>query len=789
MEKNIVASFDVQKELLKKIDKFDKVTFFSPSEFCDIVLGSWDEGTYLNQLLENNYLINQQITFYENFKKLALTDLNQDLLNKYENSSICLDLLKKNYTSGNVKFLYNKTIEIYDYPALNDRLYKALDVIHDRATIHLIRPNACSTNNISLLPFFIDEDEVKYVVQRIAEAIDGGCELQDIAVMYNGDQYEAYLKNYLNFYNIPFTSDKSSSLWEFQVGKRVYHTLIDNFNNYSNWFDNINSINISTYSGVLQSALNSFYKSILVLNYSSNSFNIVLRMMKHQSVCMDKKTGIHLICNFSYASKSYKKLFIMGCLQDSIPFVYNDNDFYSDEIRNILNLPTSKDKTAESNNCVLDIIKHSMDVLLTYPSKKLDGTSYRAAYLTNGFEELKLVDGVKKEENIRYSMLASRLELGKAQELFSKYRTKTNLLFQLTKAIPGFHIGNFDNRFKKIGNYKKNHVQISYTPMDSFYHCAFRYYLGYILKIDQNNTSSEDVGTFVHKILENLCNTNLKKTRNELDCEIQREIDYALKDATDPVLMFFYNLSKDFIIKAYDYIMDYQIKSELTEIECEKEIVIESKNDNCLSIPQGDYKVTGKIDKLLSKQKDDLIKLCVIDYKTGTLHLDLLKWKFGLNLQLPFYIYLLFKYYQNKKTDVDFVGAFLEQVFPKNYSKDFKNDFYKLNGIASKDDSLVKELDSCYGESASILKKKKNPINKDIDVLNKDLSDLVGFINEKIVECAKSIFEGDFPINPKKDVETTCEYCRYKDICFVKEKDFTKVSFSDKSYLFKEGGK
>ena len=72
-------------------------------------------------------------------------------------------------------------------------------------------------------------------------------------------------------------------------------------------------------------------------------------------------------------------------------------------------------------------------------------------------------------------------------------------------------------------------------------------------------------------------------------------------------------------------------------------------------------------------------------------------------------------------------------------------------------------------------------------VLNDDVLDmLVSYIDNVIEENITDILDCKFDINPKKiGMENVgCKYCKYKDICYVKNEDIVELKeYSDLSFL------
>ena len=54
-----------------------------------------------------------------------------------------------------------------------------------------------------------------------------------------------------------------------------------------------------------------------------------------------------------------------------------------------------------------------------------------------------------------------------------------------------------------------------------------------------------------------------------------------------------------------------------------------------------------------------------------------------------------------------------------------------------------------------------------------DINNIVKIIDKNIHEAADEILNGNFNINPKiiNGINVSCENCKYKDICYMEEKD------------------
>ena len=59
----------------------------------------------------------------------------------------------------------------------------------------------------------------------------------------------------------------------------------------------------------------------------------------------------------------------------------------------------------------------------------------------------------------------------------------------------------YSNKFDSI-NYKSNNIKLSYTSLNSYNECPFKYYLNYILKVDDYSSNFNTlIGSLYHEVL------------------------------------------------------------------------------------------------------------------------------------------------------------------------------------------------------------------------------------------------------------------------------------------------
>ena len=132
----------------------------------------------------------------------------------------------------------------------------------------------------------------------------------------------------------------------------------------------------------------------------------------------------------------------------------------------------------------------------------------------------------------------------------------------------------------------------------------------------------------------------------------------------------------------------------------------------------------------------------------------------------------------NKSNLIDNVkigGMYLQKIY-SNKNDDDLEDSLKLQGYTNSNSDIMSEVDHTYENSKLIrsLKMTNSGLYSYAKVLSNDeLKRLDKVVETKIEQCYKNILDNKYDINPKVigNINYGCRYCKYKDICFVKEED------------------
>ena len=706
--------------------------------------------------IENTYFIGDINTKKVNFLKEVKEELDTNNLLTYNN------LFKE--------FLKGKDIVLYNLKYV-DNFYKKIFKELERDS-NITSYN--DENNESIKELYKannSEEEVAFICSKITKLIKSGVNINNIKLANVKSDYEFIIRKTFKLFNIPinlpsFETIKSTSL--VIKFKELYNSDI--------------SITIEKLKEFINTKEeNDIFKSLIsiVNNYLwVNDFELVKDIVFNE---IDNiKTPREKLKNAVEVIEFKKELvsdddyvFLIGFNEGVIPVNYKDEDYLSDDEKSKLGLSTSFELNENAMNEVKDSIRNIKHLIVTYPSHNLSSEIYiSSSYEKDLFEE--------KELNISFneSNAYNKLKLVSEKDENSKFGTVTDDLLKLSSHYKDMKYSSFDNKYKlidksKIKNFFNNGLTLSYTSMNDYYMCSFRYYLDYILKINKyEDTFEAIVGTIFHKILSMCFESDIDIIRT-YESEIEKS-NYEFNESEK----FFLSILKDELVLVIETIKNQLSYTQLTESMYEKEIVIDVDKD--LHI-----RFKGFVDKILYNKFNGKTVVAIIDYKTGNPNLNINNSIYGLEMQLPVYIYLI----KNEIKDVKIGGFYLQKILNNITDKEKRLDSLKLQGYTNSDLDIIDKVDSSFNDSKVIKSLRTSSkgfyayskiINdEEIDILNK-------VVETKIKEASIDILDSKFDINPKEmnNEVIGCKFCKYKDICFMKPKD--TVTLKEVKNIFEE---
>ena len=466
-------------------------------------------------------------------------------------------------------------------------------------------------------------------------------------------------------------------------------------------------------------------------------------------------------------------VFVLGFNQGEIPTIYKDEEYITDNITNVLNIENTLELNKIEYNIILSNLKSIKNLNLSYKLNSDNGVCYISSMsevLNSNIENIEI-------NNYKYSNKLNKINLTKYLDKLVNYGIKEDNL-ELLYSNYDVNYKSFDNKYTLISKdnlYKfiNNKLLLSYSSLDNYNKCSFKYYLSNILKISiYEETFMTSIGTIFHEVLSKMNNEDF-----DLDTEYTNSINKLNKEFTIKEKFFLNKLKNelDFIITT--------IRKQLSNSNLDSYLYEEEIYTN---IPGNiNIRFMGIIDKLVYKKYNDKTIVAIIDYKTGNPNTNLNNVIYGLDMQLPIYLYLAKN--TNKLTNVEIAGFYLRKILNNEINKDYKNSYLKLKennlklvGYSNNDIKILNEFDPTYNDSTMIksLKTTKNGFYTYSKVISSDnINKITNIIDNKIKENANDITNCKFDINPKRQNNDLlgCKYCKFNDICFRKEEDIVDI--------------
>lgn len=769
----LIIPNNIKKKVLLKLNDLDSIyniKILSLNEFINILTFTYDEEAIYYLMKKYNikyevakvYLCNiKYIDENNNYNVKKLTKLKEIKKELIDNNLLIFDL--------NVnEFIKDKEIIVYGYDYISKYDKKILDKVN--ATV--IDKEIKNYNHV-IYEFNTIDEEVEFIATKIIELINNKVNINNIKLSNVTSEYYNVIERIFNFYNIPVELPNESSIYD--------TSFISDFINLIKEKDINEVLDLLKQKYDLQVEENNYLynKLIDILNKYTfvNNYLEILNMLiydfKHTNNYINKiKNKIEVINIKDNIIDDNEYIFILGFNQGSIPIIHKDEDYITDSIKQDLDIELTEEKNKQEKNTIINIIKSIKNLIITYKLKTPFETYYKSTLIDElGFD---VINNIKIDN--KYSNKINYIHLSEKLDNLIKYGEKDDSLDVLYNNYNDINYLTFNNKFKGINNndlyeYLDNKLLLSYSSVDNYYRCSFRYYLNNILKLSEfESTFAMEIGNVFHYVLSKCF---------DVDFNFEKEFEEAIKDLElTNKDKFFLKKLKEELLFIIDTINTQNKFSTLKDGLYENKIYINK---------EGNIKLTfmGIIDKLLYKQENGKTYLVIIDYKTGNPHTNLNNTIYGIDMQLPVYLYLASNSSKIKNAEV--IGFYLQKILNneivkekgKTYEKQ-KKDNLKLQGYSINDEYLLEKFDSTYKDSEVIksMKISNNGFYSYSKTISKDeINKLINLTEKNINKAFKDILDAKFDINPKRIGKSNvgCEYCKYKDICYMKEEDIVNL--------------
>lgn len=762
-----ICSNNKKDEILKFINKEKKllnIKFMTISEFMG-------EFFFYYQVKIYPYLMDKYNITLENAKEYLNNLYPVDINKTYKSSKINylknvkIDLINNNYLEVNnlfKEYLKNKKIIIDNInidPYIKEKL-----IDYDVEYINYEKKD----KDLEVVEFNDIEEEVNTTILKIIDLVKSGVSLNNIYLCNIDNSYNYLLKKLFDLYNIPLELDLKESLNSvlfineyFVTGKipevnEENKSIVKTFINLLNKYVSIND--------------NKHYKEII----KSELNNTYIPITKYQ-----ESVKIVDFNNLEVSDDSY--VFLLGFNEGVLPSLVKDEDYFNDLEKCELGLLSSLDKNSYNRTFIYNKLTNINNLYLSYKLHALTDSFYPSSIIEDN--NIKVVKD--KKVSLENSDKYNRRKLSILLDNYNKFNIKSDYLTKLASSYDNIY-NTYNHKFTGINNnsyleYINSPLKLSYTSVNSYNLCPFKYYVNYVLKVDPYEESFDAfIGNLYHALFSICFNDGFN-----FELEFQKYLDNRI---LTPKENFLINRLKKELKIIIDVLKEQLEYTDFKDSFYEKllEINLDGFNHEVI--------FKGIIDRLMYYKNLNDTYYAIVDYKTGSYPSNLNNLKYGIEIQLATYIYLVEK--SNLFQNPIFTGCYFEHTFLGNIKtksnktiKEVILDKLKLEGYSTTDLDILSIFDHSYTNSNIIrsMKVDSNGFNRFSKVLdNIEVLNLVNYTDKVIRESTKNILDSKFDIRPKKieGLDKSCLYCKYKDICFRDINDYINLEKSnDLSFL------
>ena len=516
-----------------------------------------------------------------------------------------------------------------------------------------------------------------------------------------------------------------------------------------------------------------------------------------------------------------KFAFIMGLCENEFPATVENSGIFSDTDRaeiSAAGIEFSNDLDTLSSNELMYVerafaIPSERLFLFTY-SSEISGASRfpslafnRVAALFEGFEPHRY-----ETEDLLY-LIPSPKNAASILRIIKNSELKASLSKALEPHIPGISesvdlkasVERCQVSKETVSEIFGNSLYMSPSSFEKYVRCPFEYYCSNVLQLRERKTSdfqSDDMGSFIHYILENLIRISIPSKDGEAfpdDATLTKNTSIAVERYVSRIcppyllntarMKHLYERLSTLSLMLVKNIVEEFSKSEFKPMFFELKTDGHGSNPSPLFFRLDSGKnifFSGTVDRVDLYKKDDSVYVRVVDYKTGTKVFSLDDIDKGMNLQMLIYLFALCKnrsisFKQSLESDssllpagVMYLSSDIEVVELDDYTeyddmlKRAANGI-KRTGVLLNDENVLHAMNSDMDKKflAGISQSSKDgSIKGDALTSSEHFSKAYDRLENIVKKIANEIFAGIADSAPKKFGKSIpCTYCKAKPIC------------------------
>ena len=508
---------------------------------------------------------------------------------------------------------------------------------------------------------------------------------------------------------------------------------------------------------------------------------------------LNARQGIEVTSSISL-SKDAHTVFVLGCAESYFPSLQTEDDFLNPHEKTLIDYPKANTINHHIKASWFEFLESYPEVYLSFSHTGITEQYFESPFFQDIEDRYQVIPYQKvQRKTSHYGELYDKISTKKHLDNYNQYHEDHEDLNAHYEQFQKAYVP-FDNRFSAlsqttIDDLIKTPHHLSYTKLNTYFKCKFRYLMEHVFKLSSSQESlAIDLGVFFHDVLEHYIHQEVL-TKDMLETTLEKVLLKQGSTITKRERFFLMN-SYTLLMDVFKTIKHQHHQSNYTLSQTELKI------EKVYAMPK-EVRFSGVIDTLFIREHANQKHIILLDYKTGQTMLKLKESYYGLNCQLVFYALLL---EEALKTSHQITGLYEQTILPKPFkNKDQSSkealllDSLKWKGYTLKDEEEILQMDRGAFEEPFIEGmrfKKDGTLDARVKTFEKeDLSLLKRHLEHLIETAIHQILKGDFSINPKRDLkgnDLSCQYCQFKDICYKKIEDYETLDVpKDDAALFK----
>lgn len=394
-------------------------------------------------------------------------------------------------------------------------------------------------------------------------------------------------------------------------------------------------------------------------------------------------------------------------------------------------------------------------------------------------------------------LLANQMAEGLMEDSTILYLLQENYQEELSWLLEGYcysnGVGVLDKKLvKKLYGTDMVH---SVSRLETYAGCAYRFFLQYGLQLAKREiykVESTQIGTILHAVMEHffkeikegvIVPNNMEAA--EIDDKVRMLTLEAAKEENDTIFESSHRNRHQLEVliriakRSVHHLLRHLKQGNMEPAYFEKYFSPADKIDYIHMALEEDMhmELKGIVDRVDIKETEDAVYVKVIDYKSGAKDIDYVKMYEGRQLQLVVYMNVMLALLKEKYPGKEIIptGMYYYHIYDpvieesdEELLEQKRIEESRLTGLVNRNEKSLELMDEKTGLVTPVRYKKDGGLDSRNPYLvtTEELSQISGFVHNKMIEIGCNIIHGQIDINPEKgEINSPCNVCDYGNIC------------------------